>query len=428
MQVTDGATFTATILSLGIGTTGGTGTYNISSAPNGTYNSPGLTAGMPATIVLYPTAASAGTGSFECEGCRGILRSQIRVAYPGAENSTLLGASDVRSIIWHPAVSGIGVVQPYSRWSGNYYQPATFGSNLVATAGATIQCNWCSNLDGQMNISGGPHNVYALLSPGMANGYPTCTGGGATLNNYRVVAKTLDGSAIANNTAQIACGTGAAGSRTLSNTNYVTVGWSRTPGAEAYDVYGGAAGSEGYLVTIAEADSASNPITWIDNGSIMAGVAVPGSGTTGNANVDGLLGQGIFNGGWVGSISGSPTTVTGTLGFQSLSTSGVTGLVVRGQEVLTGTGVVRGSVIQYQTSGTPGGVGSYFVNSGYSTGSVTMTLARLLPACGSSYWGKTAWVSDHTGALANRTAYASGNKGVMVKVFCDTSNAWLVGG
>jgi hypothetical protein len=430
MVVTDGANFSTLINSNGTGT-GGTGTYNIGTVGylGGTVGSVGapitMTAGKTVSILLYPTAGSAGSGQFECEGCRGVQWSMLKMLYNG---SYFLNGIETRNIIYHPSMMLTNVPKSYSRWAGNYYQPSSYGPTLTPNQiPASLPCQECTNQEGQWSLGAGPLNIWSTVTPGLS---ASCTGGGATAYSYRVTSRSQDGSSPPGPSAPVTCGA------TLSDTNFVTLSLTQLQGIFAYDIWKGTTvGSERYLTTVV-VDNISNPQLYIDNGSInyTANALVTTAGpTNGNLMVDGMFGQGVYSGGCVsGCGANDPTVITGaSTGFESMTITGATGWVGRGQ-TLRGTGAAVGTVIGYIKPGSTPDVypATFFVptvNTSSQMGNV-WTLDRLLPTCSSVYWGRRAMVADANVTTFHSAYVPNHSAGSMVPVYCDRTNTWLIGG
>jgi len=88
----------------------------------------------------------------------------------------------------------------------------------------------------------------------------------------------------------------------------------------------------------------------------FAATGTPGAGATSTGTISAQTGS------WTGSIAGDVMTVTGS----------VTGLVVPGG-ILSGTGVVTGTQVLSQISGTPNGAGTYYVSASQTVASTTIS-------------------------------------------------------
>lgn len=90
---------------------------------------------------------------------------------------------------------------------------------------------------------------------------------------------------------------------------------------------------------------------------------------------------------------------TGAITGTTLTASSVTGSILQGQP-LVGTGVVAGTLVTGQLTGTPGGAGTYTVSSSQTVTSESMTTAGVPPASGylvaCAYTQNVNWRDDMT--------------------------------
>lgn len=232
-------------------------------------------------------------------------------------------------------------------------------------------------------------NIYALNATGEA--VPgTSVPADATLTTITVVANDLNVSAIAVNAFSSCAISGTTLTVTTITTGGLYVGQVLTgtnvaAGTTVEEQLTGTAGSTGtYRVNISQTVAAGTAITgtgsWLTvtsmtNGKILVGMVVSGGGVTAATVLAGGTGTGAAG---TYPLSGTPQTVADASGATGngayMNVTAVTGTIHVNDTLTTAASGTVGKVLS-QISGTPGGIGAYWISDVAAVGDISGTVA-----------------------------------------------------